>query len=92
VRKHANVFLVVSGHVGGKGTGRLASRGDAGNSVEQVLVNFQMLVQGGLGYLRLVELLPDGKTVRMKTYSPSLDRFATATDQDFEFAVMPALW
>ena len=92
VSKHANVFLVVSGHVGGKGTGRLASRGDAGNSVEQVLVNFQMLVQGGLGYLRLVELLPDGRTVRMKTYSPSIDRFATATDQTFEFTVTPALW
>ena len=92
VRKHSNVFLVMSGHVGGKGTGTLASRGDAGNSVQQVLVNFQMLVEGGMGYLRLVELLPDGKTVRMKTYSPSIDKFAGAADQNGEFTVEPALW
>ncbi len=62
VRKHSNVFLVMSGHVGGK------------------------------GYLRLLEILPDGKTVRMKTYSPSIDRFAGAADQNGEFMVEPALW
>jgi hypothetical protein len=92
VRKHPGIFLVMNGHVGGKGTGSLASRGDAGNTVQQVLVNFQMLVQGGEGYLRLVEILPDGRTVRMKTYSPTIDRFAGATDQNAEFKVEPALW
>jgi hypothetical protein len=40
VRRHPGIFLVLCGHVGGSGTGQLASRGDGGNLVEQVLANF----------------------------------------------------
>lgn len=92
IRRHANVFLVVSGHVLNDGTGHLTSRGDAGNTVDQVLVNYQMLNEGGLGYLRLLELLPDGKTLRMKTYSPSLGVFSQASDQAFTITVEPPLF
>ncbi len=73
VSRHAGVFLVLCGHVGGNGGGMLASRGQAGNLVTQVLANFQLLDEGGLGYLRLFEIQPDGKSLRMKTYSPSLN-------------------
>lgn len=92
VRKHPGVFLTLSGHVLGDGAGVLTSQGDGGNQVHQVLTNFQMLREGGLGYLRLIELLPDGKTLRMKTYSPSLQLFATASDQSFDLEVQPPLW
>lgn len=92
IRKHANVFLVVSGHVLANGTGFLESRGDAGNSVHQALANFQMLDEGGLGYLRLLEISPDGKTLHMKTYSPSLKLYSYANDQDFSFVVEPPLF
>ena len=92
VKKHANVFLVLSGHVLNDGTGRLTSRGDQGNLVHQLLSNYQMLDEGGLGYLRLLEFLPDGRTLRVKTYSPSLGVFATALDQDFKLQIIPALW
>jgi hypothetical protein len=92
VKKHAGVFLVLSGHVLGRGAATLVSRGDRGNSVAQVLANFQMLKDGGLGYLRLVELLPDGRTLRQKTYSPSLDVYATGPDQTGELPVDPPLW
>jgi hypothetical protein len=83
---------VLSGHVLGAGTGVLTSRGEHGNLVQQVLVNFQMLKDGGLGYLRLLELLPDGKTLRMKTFSPTLGVFATPSDQTGTLAVEPPLW
>jgi hypothetical protein len=92
IRRHANVFLVVSGHVLVDGTGLLSSTGDAGNTVHQVLVNYQMLEEGGLGYLRLLEILPDGRQLRMKTYSPSLGVFSYAKDQDFTLQASPPLF
>jgi hypothetical protein len=92
VRRHAGVFLVLSGHVGGSGAGQLASRGDAGNLVEQVMANFQQLDDGGLGYLRLFEIQPDGRSMRMETYSPSLEVFATGDMQQGELPIEPALW
>jgi hypothetical protein len=42
-----------------------------------------MLPGGGRGYLRLLELLPDGKTVQVKTYSPLLDDYLTSARQQF---------
>lgn len=92
LKKHPGVFLTVNGHVLNNGTGLLTSKGDKGNTVHQMLVNYQMLDEGGLGYLRLLEFLPDGKTLRVKTYSPSLGVFATAKDQDFKLTIDPPLW
>jgi hypothetical protein len=92
IKRHAGIFLVTSGHVLGKGEGVLTSKGDKGNTVNQVLVNYQMLREGGLGYLRLFELLPDGKTLRMKTYSPSLGLFAVGKEHAGDLGVEPALW
>jgi hypothetical protein len=92
VRRHAGIFLVLCGHVGGTGAGYLESRGDAGNVVHQVLANFQLLDEGGLGYLRLFEIRPDGRSLRMKTYSPSLDLYATGDTQNGSYEIEPALW
>jgi hypothetical protein len=92
LRLHPNVFLVVSGHVLANGTGLLTSQGDAGNTVHQLLVNYQMLDEGGLGYLRLLEVLPDGRTLRIKTFSPSLGLFSYAPDQDLALNVEPPLF
>jgi Calcineurin-like phosphoesterase len=92
LKKYPNVFLTVNGHVLNNGTGLLASKGDKGNTVHQMMVNYQMLDEGGLGYLRLLEFLPDGKTLRVKTYSPSLGVYATGKDQDFKLAIDPPLW
>jgi hypothetical protein len=91
VRKHPNIFLVVSGHVLGQGAARLSSVGDAGNVVHQLLANYQMLDEGGLGYLRLLEFYPDNKTLHVKTYSPSLHLFSYAADQDFRLELSPPL-
>ncbi|HEY5958609.1 MAG TPA: metallophosphoesterase [Polyangiaceae bacterium] len=91
IRRHAGIFLVVSGHVLGQGTGHLTSRGDSGNSVHQILVNYQMLEQGGLGYLRLVEIAPDGRSLHMKTYSPSLGLYSYAAEQDYRLMLEPPL-
>lgn len=89
---HPGVFLTLNGHVLGDGSGLLLSRGNQGNLVAQVLVNYQMLDEGGLGYLRLIEIAPDGKSLQMKTYSPSLDLTATAPDQQFDVPIDPPLY
>ena len=92
VKRRPGVFLVLSGHVLGSGVGVLSSRTSFGSVVHQVVVNYQMLKDGGLGYLRLLELLPDGKTLRMKSFSPTLGLFATGPDQTGELTIEPPLW
>lgn len=89
---HPGVFLTLNGHVLGDGAAVLSSRGTKNNLVHQVLVNYQMLDEGGLGYLRLIEIDETGTKMEMKTYSPSLDRTATAEDQAFVLPIEPPLW
>jgi len=88
VRKH-NFALVFNGHVLGDGTGYLASENDHGQMVHQMLSNYQMRDLGGEGYLRVLEFLADGKTVRVKSYSPLYDRFLLEEDQHFELELSP---
>lgn len=42
---------------------------------------------GGGGWLRLLQFLPDARTVRVKTYSPWYDRWLTTPDQQFELTL-----
>jgi hypothetical protein len=86
VRKH-NFALTLNGHVLGDGTGYLASKNDQGFTVHQMLSNFQMRELGGEGYMRLLEFQPDGRTVRIKSYSPVFDRSLTAPDHHFEIVL-----
>ena len=90
VSRHPNMALVLSGHVLGDGAGRLSSEGAAGEPIHQLLANYQMRAEGGQGYLRLLEILPDGRTLRVKTYSPLLDRHLTNEEHQFELTLAPA--
>ena len=75
-----NVFLVVCGHEGKPGDfeDAVAYRVDknaAGRNVHQMMFNVQILGggwegNGGDGWLRILEFMPDGKTIKVKTYSP----------------------
>lgn len=84
VRKH-NFALVLSGHVLGGGTGYLSSRNDTGTTTHQILSNYQTRPGGGGGYLRIMEFLPDGQTVRVRTYSPLYDSYLTEPGHQFKF-------
>jgi len=90
VSRH-NVAFVFSGHVLGDGTGRLTSVGADGNVVHQLLANYQSgvagSVNGGNGFLRLMEVMPDGHNVRVRTYSPFTDTFKTESDQYFHLVL-----
>lgn len=71
VRKHSNVMIVVCGHVATGGLGYRVDEGDYGNTVHQMMCCYQKMKGGGQAYLRLLEFMPDGKTVRVQTYSPA---------------------
>ncbi|MBN1590584.1 MAG: metallophosphoesterase [Pirellulales bacterium] len=83
VKKHPNWRFVLNGHVLANGTGWLASKGDHGNVVHQILANYQVRTNGGDGYLRIMEFISDGDTVKMSTYSPYQHAYLTAPDQKF---------
>ena len=42
------------------------------------------------GFLRLLEFLPDGRNVRVKAYSPVLDKYLTDSQNQFSFTLKPA--
>jgi 3',5'-cyclic AMP phosphodiesterase CpdA len=84
VRKYPFV-MTLNGHVLGDGTGYLASVTDRGNICHQILSNYQFRVQGGEGYMRLMEFVDDGVTVKVHSYSPLYDAYLTEADQAFTF-------
>lgn len=75
-----NIRMVFSGHIGEPDNfdGHLGFRQDknaAGKTVTQMTFNAQAMGggwfgNGGDGWLRYLEFLPDGKTVKVKTFSP----------------------
>ena len=69
VRKHANVMMVICGHLSSQYVGYRKDAGDHGKVVHQMLVDYEKM-RGGGGFLRVLEFLPDGKTVQVRTYSP----------------------
>jgi hypothetical protein len=83
VSRHDHIDFVLCGHVLNEGAARLSSPNPRGHVVHQLMADYQERAQGGEGYLRLMEFLPDGRTVQVKTYSPTLDRYLTDERQEF---------
>jgi hypothetical protein len=75
-----NIRMVICGHTGKPGDfdQSVAYRVDknaAGKSVHQMMFNVQILGggwegNGGDGWLRILEFMPDGRTIKVRTYSP----------------------
>ena len=86
VARNDNILFVLCGHDLGDGVGRLESVRPDGTTVHQILANYQMQALGGGGYLRLLQFSPGQRRVRVRTYSPFLDRFKTDPDNDFHLA------
>jgi len=72
IRKHSNIFMVVSGHV--LGIGLQISINDAGGQVIEMLTDYQGLPNGGDGWLRSLRFVPRENKIHVTTYSPLLDR------------------
>jgi len=91
IAKHDNFFMTINGHVLNDGLGRMTSTTPKGNDVHQHLVNYQMKKEGGEGFMRLVEFLPDGETVQIKAYSPSIDKYKVDEQNQFTLKLKPGL-
>lgn len=88
VAKHPNFVMVVCGHT--TVTGRRVDKGEHGNDVHQILVDYQNQERGGNGFLRLLQFAPDGRTVRAVDYSPVLDGPSPFPDTDYQITLAPA--
>ena len=84
IRRH-RFALVLNGHVLGDGAGYRKDVTDTGTTCHQLLANYQMRHLGGEGYMRLLEWLPNGTTVRVWSYSVLYDDFLADSDQEFTF-------
>lgn len=94
VEPSRNIEMVLSGHFSGEA--HRVDRNRAGNPVHQILFDAQFIGggNGGDGWLRLLEFLPDGRTVRVRTFSPlfwaspATRQLAWKTDAQNEFTVV----
>jgi hypothetical protein len=77
VKVAGNFEMTFSGHVGGDGAAYRESASNSGDDVHQMLLNSQFETNGGNGWMRVLEFLDDGKTVRVRTYSPHFDLYRT---------------
>lgn len=80
VKVAGNIVMVICGHTGRPGDFEDAvayrvDMNDSGRPVHQMMFNVQISGggwegNGGDGWLRILEFMPDGKTVKVRTYSP----------------------
>lgn len=72
VRKHPNVFMVVSGHV--LGVHHQQSLNDAGGTVHEILCDYQGRPNGGDGWLQSLRFVPEENKIHVRAYSPLLKK------------------
>jgi len=73
VRRHANISLVLSGHVHHDTVPRRVGRGDFGNFVFELLFCYQLSPNGGDGWLGLMKVYPQDNLIGVTVYSPTRD-------------------
>jgi hypothetical protein len=72
VSRHANIFLVLCGHVPGEN--HQTSIGVHGNPVHELLADYQMWDKGGESWLQYLTFVPDRQVIEVYTYNPTLDQ------------------
>lgn len=80
IKPSSNIVLVICGHTGKPGdfednTAFSKDKNASGRTVNQMMFNVQTIGggwegNGGDGWLRIMEFMPDGKTIKIRTYSP----------------------
>lgn len=81
VYQNKNVFLILSGH-----THAEVMRIDKNifdQNVFQLLADYQSRPNGGEGWLRILEFYPITKEIKVKTYSPYLNKYETDGNSQF---------
>lgn len=85
-RKHANLSFVISGHILQDGVGRRSLRGDHGNIVHQMALNFwDGISVGQRAWVRVLRFRPADNRVNVYTYNIHEGRFEN--DSAYEFSL-----
>lgn len=85
VKLHSNVVAVLCGHYSGEYDG--AVTGQNGNTIYNLLTDYQSEPYGGTGWLRLYEFYPLENKIEAFTYSPSLDQYQTDANSQFDLSL-----
>lgn len=82
--KHANVSMVVCGHIGVDNIVCTEAVGDNGNTVYQILSDPQYSdeLAGGLGFVTLMHFTEDGSIMRMESYSTVMQKYFRESNYD----------
>ena len=77
LKDNPNFFLMLCGHIHAEGR-----RADVyqGRTVYSVLSDYQGTANGGNGFLRTLTFSPSSNSIRLQSYSPTLDRAVNASD------------
>src|SRR6185436_15681987 len=54
-----------------------------GRSVYTLMSDYQNRINGGNGWMRLLEFSPSNNVIRVKTFSPTLNQYETDADSQF---------
>jgi len=83
IRRHENIFMVVSGHI--SGVFRQVSKNDAGGEVHEILCDYQSLPNGGDGWLQTLRFVPAKNEIYVDAYSPVLEKTQRAKPHSYRF-------
>src|SRR4051794_35853576 len=87
VKVNGNFEMTFNGHLGGDGTGFREDANNAGVDVHQMFLNTQFETNGGNGWLRVVEFMKDGQTIKVRTYSPHFDLYRTNAASNLDLTI-----
>ena len=87
VKVNGNFEMTFNGHLGGDGTGYRVDANNAGVDVHQMFFNTQFETNGGNGWLRVVEFMKDGQTVKVRTYSPHFGLYRTNAASNLDLTI-----
>lgn len=76
VKDNSNLFLMLCGHI------HVEARRTDG-TLHTLLADFQDYENGGNGFLRILHFFPEKNEIRVKTYSPWLNKYETDSNSQF---------
>jgi Calcineurin-like phosphoesterase len=85
--QQANIVAVICGHA--CYTSHREDKAADGHTVHGIVVDYQKDVKGGNGWMRLLQVLPDGKTLRSRDFSTELGVTCTMPDRSYDFVLPP---
>lgn len=86
LKDNQNFFLMLSAHILSNSENSRTDIHNKGKDIYRVhslLANYQTRPNGGNGWLRILQFSPDNNEIRVKTYSPLLDKWETDANSEF---------